>query len=117
MSHKEGLFQWMEVVSRHMPQMSKTQAMTLALFSFGMVMTRRCGMTTVTNFLGLFTGKSVDSLRQRLREWCYDAPDKRGAGRQEVKVEESFAALLGWVLSGWNNGERQVVLVLDATSL
>lgn len=107
----------MEVVSRHMPQLSKPQAVTLALFSFGMVMTRRCGITTVTHFLALLTGKTPGSLRQRLREWCYDAPDKRGAGRQEIDVTASFAPLLGWIVSWWQKGERQLVLALDATSL
>jgi hypothetical protein len=100
-----------------MPQLSKPQAVTLALFSFGMVMTRRCGMTTVTHFLALLTGKTPGSLRQRLREWCYDAPDKRGVGRQEIDVTASFAPLLGWVVSWWQPGEHQLVLALDATSL
>lgn len=117
MSHNQELFQWMAVVSSHMPQLSKPQAVTLALFSFGMVMTRRCGMTTVTHFLALLTGKTAGSLRQRLREWCYDAPDKRGVGRQEIDVTASFAPLLGWIVSWWVKGDRQVVLALDATSL
>jgi hypothetical protein len=91
--------------------------MTLALFSFGMVMTRRCGMTSVSHFLALLTGQSRLNLRQRLREWCYDAPDKRGAGRQEIGVTDSFAPLLRWVLSWWQKGERQLVLALDATTL
>jgi hypothetical protein len=117
MSHKSGLFQWMEMVSSQMPQLSRSQAVTLALFSFGMVMTRRCGMTTVTHFLSLLTGKTPGSLRQRLREWCYDAPDKRGAGRQEIDVTASFAPLLGWIIGWWQNGERQLVLALDASNL
>ena len=117
MSHKSGLFQWMALVSRHLPQLSKSQAVTLALFSFGMVMTRRCGMTTVTHFLALLTGKTPGSLRQRLREWCYDAPDKRGAGRQEIDVTASFAPLLRWIIDWWQAGEHQLVLALDATSL
>lgn len=117
MSHKTGLFQWMELVSSQMAHLSKSQVATLALFSFGMVMTRRCGMTTVTHFLALLTGKTSGSLRQRLREWCYDAPDKRGAGRQEIDVTASFAPLLRWIVSWWQPGERQLVLALDASSL
>jgi hypothetical protein len=113
MSHNEGLFQWMSVVSRQMNHLSKPQAMTLALFSFGMVMTRRCGVTSISPFLALLTGKTS----QRLREWCYDAPDKRGWGRQEICVTDSFAALLRWVLSWWTAGERQLVLALEATTL
>lgn len=117
MSHKEGLFQWMSVVSRQMRQMSKPQAMTLALFSFGMVMTRRCGVTSISHFLALLTGKKSQSFRQRLREWCYDAPDKRGRGRQEICVTDSFAPLLQWVLNWWTAGEKQLVLAMDATTL
>jgi hypothetical protein len=117
MSHNEALFQWMGIVSSQMRHLSKPQAVTLALFSFGMVMTRRCGMTSISHFLGLLTGKRQANLRQRLREWCYDAADKRGSGRQEIRVADSFAPLLRWIVTWWIKGERQMVLALDATSL
>jgi len=117
MSHQERLFQWMSVVSRHMPQLSTSQAITLALFSLGMVMTRRCGLTTIAHFLAEFRGERYANVRQRLREWCYDAADKRGRQRQEVEVMTCFPRLLRWVLAWWSPGERRLVLVLDETTL
>ena len=37
-------------------------------------------------------------MRQQLREWCYEAPAKRGSQRQALAVEACFAPLLRWVL-------------------
>jgi hypothetical protein len=47
MPHHEGLEQWIEIVSRQMPALSRTQARVLGLYSFGMVMMRSCGMRRV----------------------------------------------------------------------
>lgn len=58
-----------------------------------------------------------DSLRQRLREWCYDRADKRGSRRAELAVSTCFAPLLGWVVSLWAPTQRRMVLALDATAL
>ncbi len=117
MSHQEGLWQWVAEVSRHLPGLSRRQGMVLALFSYGMVMTRRSGLSSVAHFLAELLGKRFNSLRQCLREWCYDAPDKRGRQRQEVEVTGHFVFLLKWVLSWWASGERQLALALDATTL
>ena len=38
--------------------------------------------------------KSYESTRQQLREWCYDAADKKGSHRQEVDVTLCFAPRL-----------------------
>jgi hypothetical protein len=56
-------------------------------------------------------------VRQRLREWCYDAADKRGAHRQAIEVGFCFAPLLRWIVSWWGNDERRLALALDATTL
>ena len=66
-------------------------------------------------FLGLCSGEGYHALRQRLREWCYDASDKRGLNRQAVDVTVCFAPLLAWVMRLWAGS--QVTLTLDATSL
>jgi hypothetical protein len=89
----------------------------LALWSYGMVMTQSCGLTTVATFLALLLGKRPGTLRQQLREWCYAAPDKKGRQRQEVRVASCFAALLRWVLAWWPAEERRLVLAVDATTL
>lgn len=117
MSHSEGLCQWIGVVSSRMPNLSWSQAKVLGEYSYGMVMTRRSGMSGIADFVGRVKAEAGNTVRQRLREWCYDAPDKAGRKRQEVEVTACFAALLGWVVSWWRSGERRMVLALDATSL
>jgi hypothetical protein len=54
-------------------------------------------------------------VRQQLREFCYEAPAKRGSQRQALVVERCFAPLLAWVLRGWEGS--QLALALDATPL
>lgn len=117
MSQEERLLQWTQEVSTHMPHLSRPQAVVLALWSYGMVMTRCCGLTTVAGFLCLLRGEKFEAVRQRLREWCYDAPDKRGSQRQAVQVQGSFAPLLRWILKRWTSGIPRLAIALDATHL
>jgi len=56
-------------------------------------------------------------LSQQLREWCYDATDKKGVHRQEVDVTLCFGPLLGWIVSKWPHGECRLALGMDATTL
>lgn len=117
MSRQDGLSQWIATVSTQFPHLSRPQAQVLALWSFGMVVTQSCGLTTVAAFLALLLGKRPGTLRQQLREWCYAAPDKKGGRRQDVAVRPCFAALLQWVLAWWPAEERRLVLAMDATTL
>lgn len=80
-----------------------------------MVLTQSCACHTIAVFLGMLSGEGYHALRQRLREWCYDASDKRGLNRQAVDVTVCFAPLLAWVLRLWEGA--QVTLALDATRL
>jgi hypothetical protein len=89
----------------------------LAYWSYGIVLTQSCGLTTVAMFLATLLGTTYSAQRQQLREWCYDAADQRGRGRREVDVSLCFAPLLGWVLALWPAGERRLALALDATTL
>jgi len=65
----QGLDQWTAEVTSHLPSLSKPQAIVLALWSFGMVMTKACGLTTIAAFLARLLGQHENSVRQRLREW------------------------------------------------
>lgn len=56
MSHHEGLFQWTQRVSTQFPVLSTPQAVVLALWSFGIAVTRSSGVMTVAYFLGLVWG-------------------------------------------------------------
>jgi hypothetical protein len=116
MSHPEELKQWTSEVSRRMPQLSKSERVVLALYSFAVAMTQRSGLTTISCFLALLLKHSPESVRQRLREWNYEAKQKRGKGRREVEVEKSFAPLLRWMLQ--DQGQKPtVVLAMDVTYL
>jgi hypothetical protein len=117
MPNPTPLLQWRETVSIAFPKLSCPQATVLALWSYGMVLAKSCGLTTVCATLALQLGSSEGSLTQRLREWCYDAKDKKGAHRQAMDVTTCFAPLLAWVLSLWPADERHVALAIDASTL
>ncbi len=103
-------------MSRKLPHLSKAEGVVLGLYSFGMVLTRSSGLTTIAVFLGYVLGKQANTVRQQLREFNYDGEDKRGRQRRSVTVEHSFGALLSWVLSWWASDDKRLALVLDATS-
>jgi hypothetical protein len=109
--------EWNEVVQQHMPHLSKPQAQVLALWSFGMVMARSCGLSSVVFMISQLTGEKGANIRQRLREWCWDIKDKAGQKRSEVNVVESFGPLLRWVLQWWDPQEHRLALAMDASNL
>ena len=78
---------------------SIAQAAVLALWSLGMVLARSCALTAVSLCLAQGLDRKANTVRQQLREWCYEAKAKRGKPRQELAVETCFAPLLAWVLS------------------
>ncbi len=117
MSRHDGLSQWHTTVSTHLPHLSRAHAYGLAMWSYGMVVAQSCGITTVAALLAALLDQSESTVRQRLREWCYDATDKRGTKRHDVHVPSCFAPLLRWVLAWWPPDERRLVLAMDATTL
>src|SRR5260370_16237084 len=117
MHNSQPLSQWSETVSTAFPNLSGPQAKVLALWSYGMVLAKSCGITLVCAALALQTGCAEASLLQRLREWCYAAKDKRGNKRPELQVSTHFAPLLRWILSRWPSDEARLALALDATTL
>ena len=80
-----------------------------------MVLARSCALTAVSAFLAAGLGRKATTVRQPLREFCYEAKAKRGGPRQELAVETCFASLVAWVLS-WGEG-NQLALAVAATTL
>ena len=113
------LDQWNLTVSEHLPCLSKPQAAVLALWSFGMIMVKSCALTTVSFFLASLLKVKENTMRQRLREWCYDRKDKsghkRGYKRTDINISKCFPFLLRWVLEKWQS--TQIAIALDATAL
>lgn len=115
MSRQPGLSEWTDLVSTHMPHRSVPQARVLALWSYGIALTRSCGRLTVATFLALLMPQKVATVEQRLYEWCCDTPHKAGTQRQMLDVTTCFMPLLRWIVALWSG--TQLALALDATSL
>ena len=115
MTHQEGLSQWTATVSTYLPCLSQPQATVLALWSYGMTFVHSCSRNAVALFLSFLLGQKENTIRQRLREWCYAQEDKKGTQRQEIEITTCFAPLLAWVLHLW--ASSSLALVLDATTL
>jgi len=118
------LEQWKSVIADRFPNLSKPQAVVLALWSFGMALAKSCGITSVVIILASLLSVDKDhksivrkenSLRQRLRQWCYNAQDKNGKKRDQLNVESCFPFILKWIISLWQG--EQIALALDATTL
>ena len=115
MSAPPSVAQWTQLVVTQLPHLSRPQATVLALWSLGMVLARSCGLTAVSLFLAGLEERKENTVRQQLREWCYEAPAKRGPQHQALAVEACFAPLLRWVLRWWQGS--QLALALDSTTL
>jgi hypothetical protein len=115
MSCQSAVYQWTAVGTTQMPHLSKPQAAVLALWSLGMVLARSCGLSAVRAVLAVGLERQPNTVRQQLREWCYEAQAKRGGPRQALPVESCFGPLLAWVLSWWEG--HQLALAVDATTL
>lgn len=115
MSAPPSVTQWTHLVATQLPPLSRPQASVLALWSLGLVLARSCGLTAVSVFVASRQDRKENTVRQQLREWCYEAPAKRGSQRQALAVEACFAPLLRWVLQWWHGD--QLALALDATTL
>ena len=113
MSCHPRVIEWATLLETHLPHLSKPQIKVLALWSLGMVLARSCALTAVSACLAPWLGHHDNPLRQRLREFCYEARAKRGKSRHAVVVESCFAPLLAWVLSLWEG--TQLALALAAT--
>ena len=80
MSCQNAVYQWTEVVTKHMPQLSKPQATVLALWSLGRGLAHSCALTAVRLFLAKGLDRKPNRVRQQLREFCYEA-QRNAAGR------------------------------------
>ena len=115
MSCHSPVTEWTTLIRLYVPHLSKPQATVLALWSLGMVLARSCALTAVATFLAVWLRRQEQTVRQQLREFCYEAEAKRGDQRQALCVEHCFVPLLAWVLSRWQG--TQLALALDATTL
>jgi hypothetical protein len=103
-------------VGEMLPSLTKAEAEVLGLLSYGIVMLGGCGITRLSHGLAKIEQVPEQRLRQRLREFYYEAQAKRGKKRREVDVQRCFPDLLRSVLRGWQ-GKKELALALDASTL
>jgi hypothetical protein len=115
MSRPQSLDRWTDQVRMAFPNLSRPQATVLALYSFGMILAQRCGLSSVVTALVPVLGVGFHTLRSRLQEFYQPAAAKSGRQRDELDVTTCFAPLLAWILQGWQS--LHLALALDATSL
>ncbi len=104
MGQPGAFYQWFKEVGEHRPQLSKPQAQTLAAFSFGLGLARRCTLSLVAEALA-FLGKP-DTVERRLQRFL---------SNQRISWQEGAQALAPWVLASWTSS-RLVLLLVDQTS-
>jgi Transposase DDE domain len=106
---------WTKEVVDAFPNLSRPQATVLALYSFGMILAQRSGLSCVATVLAHLLGQGYHTVRSRLQEFYQPATAKSGTRREALDVTTCFAPMLAWVLKGWPS--KRIALALDATSL
>src|SRR6267154_1430233 len=103
MSRHPQLYHWEKTLARHFPKLPKTFVVLLALWTLGMILARRCGLSSVALFLARTLGRKENTMRQRLREFYQEKTAKAGAKhgrtRRDFAPSDCFAPLLKWILS------------------
>lgn len=115
MSRRVQLYDWGRVVASRLPKLSRSQAAVLALYSFGMVLAHGCGLSAVCLHLARLLLVPDNTVRQRLREFCLEAPAKRGRKRLDLDPSCCFPDLLAWVTADWS--APRLAVALDPTTL
>jgi len=119
MSRQPQLYHWQKTLAKRFPKLPTTFVVLLALWTIGMILARRCGLSRVALFLAEHLGRKENTMRQRLREFYQEktakAGAKQGRKRRDFAVADCFAPLLHWILSFWTC--QRLVLALDPTSL
>lgn len=97
---------WQKRVAELLPSLSVAQARVLGLISYGIIQLDGCGLTRLCNGLAKIEQVPASRLRQRVREFYYEAQAKRGKKRREVDVQACFGDLLAGILRNWVMAHR-----------
>jgi hypothetical protein len=119
MSRPLQLTSWNAELKRRFPDLPACTVFVLALYSFGVILAKVSGLSTVSLFLGKSLGWPYFALRKRLSEFYKEASAKsgfnHGVKRTDFDVSTCFAPLLRWILSLWSG--QQLPLAIDVTNL
>jgi hypothetical protein len=98
------LYQWTGEINKRFPTLGRWQCLTLALFSYGVILAQRCTLSRVAQCL---TGRADgSSCERRLQRWL---------ANERIEVKGLFAYWVRWVLHVW--GEAPLLVLVDETKL
>lgn len=104
-------YQMQQTIAQYFPGLRPAQQRGLAVWVYGTVLAQSACLHAV--IVALLALGHVHALRQYLREWLCDGPDKAAQCQTQVEVHTCFAPLLRWLLSWWQG--PHLALALDAT--
>jgi len=111
---------WTNIITQNLTNLTKPQAVVLAMISLGMIAAQSCALSAISAKLAVSLKIKYNNIRQRTREFCYDSKDRKGTKKKGVKrtqldVQTCFQLLIQWIISLWQS--KQIALALDATTL
>ncbi len=103
-------YQMLATIEHHFPDLRASQQRGLVLWVYGVILSKSATQSAV--IAALSTLGAFYTLRQYLREWLLDGPDKATPCHTQLEVTRCFAPLLRWLLSLWQC--RELALTIDA---
>jgi hypothetical protein len=113
--HTAAFYDWKTRVNTLFEVLKPHHRAALAEYSFGMVLARCCGLTSVVAYLAAFLAVKTHALRQRLRELYQPASAQIGNTRSEFDFTLCFAPLVRWAAA--DQPDKRLILALDPTNL
>lgn len=111
----EDFYAWNSQVQELFSELKPHHRKALAEYSFGLILAKCCGLTSVLAHLVLFFKCAVGTLRDRLRDLYRESNAQKGAARSELDPTLCFGPLLRWAVAG--QPHRRLALALDPTCL
>lgn len=108
------LYQQFDEVKQHLPRLSLPQLHGAVLWSIAIITGGICSLSAAEIALQGFEQQSLNTLRQRLREFYKDSKHKKGNKRCELKVFDHFPDLLRWVVN--SSDDKNIAIALDASN-
>jgi Transposase DDE domain len=113
--HDSAFYDWKTRVDTRFDALKPHHRVTLAQYTFGMILARCCGLTAVVTHLVALLAIKAHALRARLRELYQPASAQLGSARTEFDYTLCFAPLIRWAAG--THTDKRLVLALDPTNL
>jgi Transposase DDE domain len=98
------LYLWAAEIARRFAGLGRWQVLTLAIFSYGVILARGCGLNRVAQAV---SGRAnASSLERRIQRWL---------ANPRVMMGGLWQAWVGWVVSLWGNAP--LLVLVDETKL